>query len=459
MENSNILNSFWKANKIILKSFLIGFLVLLLLIPTFFIQNLVSERQDRQKAAVAEISSKWAGSQTVTGPVIGIPYHEMVTDQGNTKKEKKWAYFLPSRLNIHAHIIPEKRYRGIYQVIVYTTELEINGSYDSLHLAELNIPTENLLWNEAAVFFDISDVQGLKEDMRLHLSGAGMPTGTNLPAGTNPPGITNTSTGIDLDMVPAKFSSEQFRNSLSASLPVSLAATHGPLEFSTTVKLKGSGNLLFVPSGKETKVEATSSWSDPSFTGSFLPDVRTVKDSGFVADWKVLYLNRNYPQQWKEGVYELSKAAFGVNLIVPVDSYQQTTRSVKYAILIILLTFTAFFLIEWIYTRAIHSLQYVLVGFALCLFYTLLLSFSEYIGFNPAYLVASLATIALIAWYVRSILRSSKMSLFVGSLLALQYGFIFTLIQLQDYALLMGSIGLFITLAVVMYFSRKIKWN
>ncbi len=453
MENSNSLSGFWKANKIILKSFLIGFLVLLLLIPTFFIQNLVSERQERQKEAVAEISSKWAGPQTVTGPVIGIPYHEMVTDQGNTREEKKWAYFLPSRLNIHAHIIPEKRYRGIYRVIVYTTELEIKGSYDSLHVAELNIPAENLLWNEAAVFFDISDVQGLKEDMTLHLSGTGMQPGTNLPMGTNP------SAGIDLDMVPAKFSSEQFRNSLSASLPASLAGIHGPLEFSTTVKLKGSGNLLFVPSGKETRVEAVSSWSDPSFTGSFLPDVRTVKDSGFVADWKVLYLNRNYPQQWKGGVYELSKAAFGVNLIVPVDSYQQTTRSVKYAILIILLTFTAFFLIEWIYTRAIHSLQYVLVGFALCLFYTLLLSFSEYIGFNPAYLVASLATIGLIAWYVRSILRSSKMSLFVGSLLALQYGFIFTLIQLQDYALLMGSIGLFITLAVVMYFSRKIKWN
>src|SRR5258708_14338268 len=215
-------------------------------------------------------------------------------------------------------------------------------------------------------------------------------------------------------MVPAKFASWQFENTVTGCLTASLAGSHGALEFSTTVKLKGSGNLLFVPAGKETRVEAASSWSDPSFTGSFLPDVRTVQDSGFVADWKVLYLNRNYPQQWKQGVYELSKAAFAVNLLVPLDSYQQTTPSVKYAILTILLPFTACFLIEWIYSRAIHSLQYVLVGFALCLFYTLLLSFSEYIGFNPAYLVASLATIGLIAWYVRSILRSSKMSLFVG---------------------------------------------
>jgi len=201
MENNNMLSGFWKANKIILKSFFIGLLVLLLLIPTYFIQNLVSERQDRQKDAVTEISSKWAGPQTVTGPVIGIPYQERVQENNNSKEVKKWAYFLPSKLDIHARIIPEKRYRGIYQVIVYTTELQIRGSYDSLHVAELNIPAESLLWNEAAVFFDISDVQGLKEDMLLHLSAAGLTAGT-----------------ADLEMVPAKFSTEQFHNSLSVSL-------------------------------------------------------------------------------------------------------------------------------------------------------------------------------------------------------------------------------------------------
>jgi inner membrane protein len=260
-------------------------------------------------------------------------------------------------------------------------------------------------------------------------------------------------------MVPAKFSTDQFKNALSASFPTSLANTHGPLEFSATVQLKGSGDLLFVPTGKTTTVSANSSWPNPSFTGSYLPDVRAVKDSGFNADWKVLYLNRKYPQQWKDNVHEMDGSAFGVDLIIPVDAYQQTTRSVKYAILIILLTFTAFFLIEWVYRRPIHSFQYALVGLALCLFYTLLLSFSEYIGFNSAYLTAAAATIILIAWFVRSILRSSMMSLFIGALLTLLYGFIFTLIQLQDYALLMGSIGLFITLGVVMYFSRKIKWT
>jgi inner membrane protein len=442
---NNTLTTFWDRNKIILKSFLIGFLILVLLIPNLFIQDLVTERQLRQKEAVDEISQKWAGPQTVTGPVIAIPYMEMVTQDQNTKEVKKWAYFLPDRLSIHSHIVPEKRYRGIYQVVVYTTEMQISGSFDSLRIADLGIASDRILWNEAALFLDITDFKGLKEETTLRLNGAA------------------------LEMVPGKFSNDQFPNALTAALPASVftpaAGSHNflpsstPLEFSTTMHLNGSGDLLFVPTGKSSSVRANSPWPNPSFTGNYLPDSRTIQDSGFSAEWKVLYLNRNYPQQWKDRTYDLKTSAFGVSLIVPVDSYQQTTRSVKYAILCILLTFTAFFLIELIYSRPIHSLQYLLVGFALCIFYTLLLSFSEYIGFNGAYGVASLATISLIAWYVRSILRSVGMSLFIGGLLILLYGFIFTLIQLQDYALLLGSVGLFITLAVVMYFSRKIKWN
>ena len=461
----NTLTTLWNKNKIILKSFLIGLLILLLLIPTFFIQGLVAERKQRQQEAVTEISSRWAGSQTVTGPVIGIPYTETVTEDNNTHEQKKWAYFLPGKLSIKAHLVPEVRYRGIYQAIVYTTELQIHGSYDSLSFGELNIPRERLLWSEAAVFFDVSDVQGLKEDMVLHLT-AGAGNGANPANGATPPGSPATTPGnsaqaatTDLPLIPAKFTTDQFKGALSASLPSWLSSNTGPFEFSATVSLKGTGNLLFVPIGRETRAEASSSWSNPSFTGSVLPDLRTIKDSGFDANWKVLALNRKYPQQWKQGSYDLASSAFGVDLIVPVDAYQQTTRSVKYAILIVVLTFTAFFLIEWVYGRSIHSLQYLLVGFALCIFYTLLLSLSEYTGFNVAYGLAAAATIGLIGWYVGSMLRSSKMSLFIIFLLVVQYGFVFTLIQLQDYALLMGSLGLFITLALVMYFSRKIKWN
>ncbi|HEV3326440.1 MAG TPA: cell envelope integrity protein CreD [Puia sp.] len=437
----NMIGQFWNRNRIVLKSFWIGFLILILLIPTFLISGLITERQSREQAAVTEISSRWAGAQTITGPVIGIPYISTVTDNsGGAESQKRWAYFLPGKLDISARIVPEKRYRGIYQVIVYTTVLQVRCHYDSLHLQELDLPAGKMLWSEAAVFFNLSDVQGLQEEISLRLD--------------------TRNGGADLDLVPAKFSTDQFKNALSAVLPDWLpAAAAGPLEFSTTVRMKGTGNLSFAPTGRETKVEVSSSWPDPSFSGSNLPDLRTVKDSGFVADWRVLALNRNFPQQWKGNTFDLEPAAFGVSLIVPVDTYQQTTRCVKYAILIILLTFTAFFLIECVYQRPIHSLQYLLVGFALCLFYTLLLSLSEYVGFNSAYAMAAAGTIGLITWYVGSMLRSGKMSSFICFFLAVQYGFVFILIQLQDYALLMGSIGLFITLAAVMYFSRKIKWS
>jgi inner membrane protein len=364
-----------------------------------------------------------------------IPYLETFTSEGKATTVKKLAYFLPDKLSIHSVVVPEKRYRGIYKVVVYTTDLQITGSFDSLRFADLNIDADKILWNEAAIFFDISDVRGLKEEVKLQVN------------------------QNDINLVPGKFSNEQFKDALSALIPSALLNNHAPLNFSMAVKLKGSENLLFVPAGKQTDVTVQSSWSTPSFTGNYLPDARNISDSGFTANWKVLYLNRSYPQQWKDKTYDLKGFSFGVNLIIPVDSYQQTMRSVKYAILCILLTFTAFFLIELIYSKTIHPLQYILVGIALCIFYTLLLSFSEYISFNLSYLIATTATILLISWYVKSILKSSKMAIFIAGLLTAMYGFIFTLIQLEDYALLIGSIGLFVTLAFVMYFSRRIKWT
>jgi inner membrane protein len=443
----------WGNLRILFKSALIGALILLLLIPTAFIQSLVTERQERQNQAVAEIGSRWAGSQTLTGPIIGIPYVDTTpADNGSRQRMKHWAWFLPEKLNIKTRLIPEKRYRGIYQVVVYTAEMDIRGSFDAIHLSELGLSPDDMLWKEATVIFDLSDIQGLNEDPVLHLQTTG-------------PSPRST----DLALTPGQLVNTQFKEPLGAILPEWLPTLNAQvdpsngtsLQFSTTIRVKGTGNLLFVPAGRETRVSTTSSWANPSFTGTALPDLRTVKDSGFEADWKLLALHRKFPQQWKQTTadYDLTSTAFGVNLIVPDDIYQQTTRSVKYSILVILLTFTAFLLIEWIYNLPIHAIQYVLVGFALCIFYTLLLSLSEYLGFTPAYLIAAAATIALIAWYVGGLLHSLRMSLFISFLLVVQYGFVYILIQSQDYALLMGSIGLFVTLAIVMYFSRKVKWE
>ena len=399
-----------------------------------------------------EIGSRWAGAQVLGGPVIGIPFLDNTADNSGVRQHiKRWAWFLPEKLNVKTKLIPEKRYRGIFQVVVYTAEMDIHGSYDALRLADLGLSPGDMLWKEATIFFDMSDIQGLNEDPVLHLQTRGA-----------------TPLSADLALRPGQ-ATTQFKNPLGAVLPEWAASlntndTAGntrSVEFSATLRIKGAGSLHFVPVGRETTVSASSTWSNPSFTGTALPDLRKVGDSGFVADWKQLALHRRYPQQWKQdgSDYDLNGTAFGVNLIVPDDIYQQTTRSVKYSILVILLTFTAFMLIEWIYNLPIHAIQYVLVGFALCIFYTLLLSLSEYLGFTPAYLIAAAATIALIAWYAGGLLRSLRMALFISFLLVVQYGFVYILIQSQDYALLMGSVGLFVTLAIVMYFSRKVKWD
>jgi inner membrane protein len=226
--------------------------------------------------------------------------------------------------------------------------------------------------------------------------------------------------------------------------------------FSMQFSLNGSQQLMMAAAARENKLQMQSTWKDPSFTGIKLPDERVINESGFSASWK--FMNRSVPQVWDNNFYDLSQTTFGADLLIPVDNYDKTERSVKYALLCIILTFAAFFLIESIYKKSLHLVQYGLAGLALVLFYTLLLSISEYLGFNSAYLVAAAATIGLVTWFVGSIMKSGKLGTFIGFVLAVVYGYIFTIIQLQDYALLMGSVGLFIALAIIMYFSRKLQW-
>jgi len=240
------------------------------------------------------------------------------------------------------------------------------------------------------------------------------------------------------------------------SAPVTLS-NNDAISFSSTISINGSEQLMFTPVGKVTTVKLASAWPDPSFTGGQLPE-HNITDTGFVATWKNLAHTRNFPQAWKESRYDLESASFGADLFIAVNGYQKTMRSVKYAILCILLTFAAFFIIETVNKKSVHPFQYALIGLALILFYTLLLSFSEYTGFNSAYAIASVATIGLIAWFVRGILNSSKLTGLLGAILALMYTYIFTILQLQDYSLILGSIGLFLTLAVIMHFSKKIQW-
>jgi inner membrane protein len=224
------------------------------------------------------------------------------------------------------------------------------------------------------------------------------------------------------------------------------------------LQLKGSENLEFIPIGKLTEVSMKSTWNNPSFFGEFLPYSREIKESGFNAEWRINHFNREYPQEWSSNKYNLYNSSFGVKLLIPVDEYQKTMRTSKYGIMIIILTFVSFFMIEIFSKKVLHPIQYLLVGLSLVIFYSILLSISEYILFQYSYIVASVLVVSIIEIYTSSIYSSKIFGMIISVCLILFYGFMYIILQLQDYSLLIGNIALFLVLAAIMYSTRKVNW-
>jgi inner membrane protein len=426
-------SSFFDRHRILIKGFLIGFLTLLMLIPTVLIDHLVSERAERRRQVVQEVSSKWASEQTVTGPVLLVPYAETgKTSDGKQVTIRKVAHFLPEQLRINGQALPEVRKRSLYQVMLYRSSLQLEGSFAALPLQSLYLAPVQMYWNEARLALGITDALGLEEEVAFKW---------NDTAGKMEAGIPENGA---------------LRQGLSIPITINPVASNS---FSLSLKLRGSENLYFTPVGKTTDVTLRSPWQHPAFDGSYLPsNTADVSKDGFNAHWRILATSRSYPQAWKEGQFDFQPSSFGVRLIQPADGYVKTSRSVKYAILFIALTFAIFFFLELLQKRQVHPIQYLLVGFTLCIFYTLLLSISEYTGFNIAYGIASAAIVSLISLYVWGVFHSAKTALGFTAALSGLYGYIYILIQLEDYSLLCGSIGLFVIVAILMYASRKVDW-
>ena len=410
---------------------IIAFLTFALLIPSFLIQGLVSERKNRRDSVVNEIGQKWGNQQTIVGPLITVPYKHFYKIGDKVEQAIRYAHFLPGNLNITGSVSPEVRYRGIYKVIVYNSNLSISGDFRSLNLNSLNVPLKDYMFDDAYVAVGISDMKGIKNNIKINW---------NDKVYTANPGIT---------------SSDVVKSGISISPDLETGKKY---HFNLNLNLKGSSGLLFSPVGKQTNVQLSSDWPNPGFTGNFLPVDRKVNSSGFTSRWRVLHLNRNFPQQWTGSNQEVSKSAFGVDLLLPVDGYQKTMRIVKYAIMFISLTFLTFFMIELLGEKIVHPVQYLLIGFALVIFYILLLSISEYVIFKIAYLISSAAIVLLITVYSYSVLSDKIKTGIIFGVLSILYGYLYVLLQLQDYALLLGSFGLFIVLALVMYLTRNINW-
>ena len=397
------------------------------------ITGIVREREYRQKEVIKEISSKWGSAQTIEGPFLTLSCdHEyfLTDDKGDKKvyKTSKNVTVLPHELNIESEIIPEIRYRGIFKSVLYTTKLKISGNFTNINDSIFNVDNK-ILSKSGDLILGITDLKGVKQQIKVNWNEL------NLMAEPGLSGIVDS--GVK---TPVKINEEETYN------------------FNINLTLNGSERIYFTPVGKTTNISTISNWTDPSFIGAFLPDERDLQESGFTADWSVLHLNRNYPQVWDGKIFDTSASRFGVELLMPVDQYQKTTRTSKYAIMFIGLTFLAFFMLEIMHKKRVHPVQYTLIGFGLVIFYSLLLSLSEHIGFGPAYWAAASAIVLLIGFYTKSVMKSSKQSLIISGILSLLYVFLYILLQLQDFALLLGSFGLFVGLAIVMFVSRNIDW-
>lgn len=448
-ENNGIKN--WFGASIIFKLGLIGFLTLLLLIPSFLVQDLITERKNRQQEVIREISDKWSGSQIVQGPILVLPYKTTViaqdsdTQKSSSREILTNIYILPEILNISSKANPELLHRGIFDAVVYTSKIKVSGTFSPLELKKSGIDPAMIQWEQAKVDIGLSDLKGLKNNPIIRLG--------------------NQNYEVEPDFTSLKL----FNNNL-VILPNLSSEKITALNFSFDLDLRGSERLSFLHLGKNTTVKIEGEWNDPSFTGRYLPDERSVSGKAFSATWKMPYYNRPYPQQWIEENTVLnttdtqvqgtnnsdSRAVFGVDFLLPVDQYQKTIRTAKYAILVILLSFLSLFFTELLNKQRVHFLQYVLIGAAMTIYYILLLSLSEQVGFNLAYIIASAATIGLIGTFIWSLLKNRKAALLFAGILTMFYSFIFVILQLQDLALLVGSIGLFVIVALLMYLSQKI---
>jgi inner membrane protein len=439
-DQSSFLNN--KGIKLTLKLFFVGFIGILMLIATALVNSVVSERENYRTQATTSISNSWGSEQLITPPILTIPFQTIYKNpkDKSVSSATSYAHFLPNELKIQSSIKPEIRYKGIFKKIVYTTDIKIEGSFPPPVINKSGTTDEiNILWNNAFIALGITDTKGLQ----------GQPT-------------------IEIDGSKHYFqpgTSKQTLFSNGINVPLNYTALNGKSnKFSMQLTLRGSDSLSFIPTGQTTKASVNSSWPNPSFIGSFLPSKKVVTDKSFKAEWDISYLARSFPQSWVDSLGDKSRsvddAAFGASLLTPVDFYRNTLRAIKYSILFIALTFLTFFMFEVIAKLKIHAFQYFLVGMAVSLFYLILLSLSEFIGFNWAYILASIGNIFLISLYTKAIVKNIKpiLTYFMTGVLVFLYSFLYVLLQLQDLSLLIGSIGLFIVLALVMYFTRNIDW-
>lgn len=423
------------------RCFWLGLLVLLLQIPLLMIRDLVGERQSRKDEALIEVASKWGHEQKIVGPILEVPYEvtRAVEVDGKTKvtTELVYAFFLPEELDLVTEVDTEVRYRGIFELPLHTSKLQLSGRFRAPDFEQFGEKPAKILWEQARANLYVSDTQGIQHASALTWTGQELPFG---------PGTSSKGSGI-------------------SALVGLLGQQHSNFSFSLSVR--GAEGIYFAPVGSNTQAKISADWPHPSFQGSWLPSSRRLSQAGFSADYSIPHLGRDYASAWTSAAAAVSEnpnlvkaqtLLFGLKLEPSVDPYRMTQRSAKYSILFLLSTFGSLWLFEVLCRQRIHSLQYLLIGAGICLFFLLELALSEHIGFGPAYACASAMITVLIAGYSVTVLKERRRAAVIGTVIASLYGAMYVLLGNEDFALLVGSLGLFAALATLMFLTRKIDW-
>ncbi|AZL03858.1 TPA: cell envelope integrity protein CreD [Klebsiella pneumoniae] len=420
---------FWKITT------LIGCIVLLSL-PLMMVRELINERTDYRSEVVDAIEQSTSGSQKLAGPLIAIPITETLTRMENQKEvnyQRSWVYYwLPESLAVAGKQTVESRRVGIYSGQVWHHALQIKASFDPLRLAALR--KTNIVLGQPRLVVSVGDPRGIGAIHAPEVNGNVLSVEPGL-------GISGDGAGIHMPM-PA------------------LAADNKPLEIAFSLDLNGTGEFSLVPLGRNSELQLTSNWPHPGFLGSFLPTQREVSAAGYRAHWQSSWFANDMGSYFKDDM-EIPWSrlpAFSADVMSLADQYQLTDRATKYAILLIGLTFMAFFVFESLTRRPLHPMQYLLVGLSLVLFYLVLLALSEHIGFTAAWLAASLSGAVMNGIYLQAVLRGWRNSLlFVAALLLLD-GVMWFLLHSEDSALLLGTGVLALALSVLMFLTRRVDW-
>jgi inner membrane protein len=428
-------------------------IIVLLMVPLMRTGGLVRERQAARDAVVQDIARSAAGPQILTGPLLVVPYtrtvHDTQLDSARlpvtvTREIPGEIRLLPALVDLNGKLATEERQRGIYRARVFDATARLTGRFDVPAHYGVAADLGSYRFGPPRLVIGISDIRGIGNALSLLGNGSRI---AFVP-------------GTGLRMLGA---------GVQAPLQLADSDAQQPLQFQIDLSLLGTSDFQFTPVGRETHVTLSSDWPHPSFVGQFLPREREITGSGFTADWRTSFFATNLeeallrcPAQADAHAPDCADFAgrhFGVSFIDPVDQYLKSDRAVKYGFLFIVLTFAGFFLLEVLRRFSVHPVQYGLVGLALALFFLLLLSFSEHIGFTAAYAVSAVACVGLITYYVTHVLGSRAHGAGFGAALAALYALLYAILGSEDYALLTGSVLVFALLALVMVLTRRVNWS